>query len=259
MHVKTLLIICIGFWLNPGYGYHKDANGYWFYNEEIEYDDEEYSQIINGNVVIRPSREVIKRQQQAIQDEFKYREALMYLYPSVENVAYYRELQQQSVNQASELANTWMYLTASNPELDASVKRPMSQLGAMVSDRERAKIESDLLKGLSETHGLYFVYAGSCSYCQKMASIVRTFADNHGLDLMGLSIDGVVLDEIPNNEDDIIKTQTKAIEWNIGTVPALVIYDDVQKKHLSPIHGLKTEDILKTMMLTIILRELGDD
>lgn len=255
IHVVKLLVFIFSMTLINGHCENKYAKGWWFYQDKVEtatHNDPDQT-AINGEVVTRPSPEVIEEQLKAIQKEMEYRKNLAFLYPSHENIKYYRELQNQIVEQASIFSDSWMHVTSTNRHLDASVERPMSQAGAIISEQEREKFASETIKSLSDTHGLIYVYAGSCSHCKKMASIVRGFADNHGLDLMGLSVDGVILNEIPNNETDLETAQVRAIEWGVEGVPALIIFDNVNKTRLPTIYGFKTEDILKATMLRIIL------
>ena len=172
----------------------------------------------------------------------------------IQIVKWYRELQAEITQQSSVFADSWMYVTATNPKLDANVDAPMSQVGTTITDKERDKFASTIIQSLSDTHGLYFVYMGTCPYCKQMASILKSFAESHGLDLIGMSVDGVILDEISNNETNIENNQTQAAKWGVEKFPATVIYDGKTKSTLPPIHGLLTEDVLKATMLRIILQ-----
>ena len=250
-----LLVVLFSFVLMNCHADSKYAKGHWFYkNNKKNVEQEQHKKVVNGVVVIRPSREVVEQQIKAIKEEAEYRKNLAFLYPSHENVKWYREFQAEVVQQSSVFADSWMYVTSTNPHLDANVQAPMSQLGSSITDKEKDKQASKIIRKLGETHGLYFVYMGTCPYCRQMASILKSFAENHGLDLIGMSVDGVIIDEIPNNQTDIENNRNLADQWGVKKFPATVIYDAETNSTLPPIHGMLTEDIFKISMLRIILQ-----
>ena len=244
MYIKLILIM-VAFISSSYAGYYDEApGGYYFYQDLLQKKK-------NVKVNSRPSRAVIAKQKKAIQEELEYRKALATLYPTDENVTYLREYQAKILKQASILSDRWMYVTAMNPKLDETIENPISQSAAMVKKEEKSQYESKLIKSLAKDYGLFFFYHSKCPHCHKMASIVDRFAKTHGLALVGMSIDGVHLN-LPHNETDNAVVLSKAREWGITQVPTIVIYDVKKNIHLAPIVGHRTEDILKSRLVTIM-------
>ena len=99
------------------------------------------------------------------------------LRPTPENVRNYISYQRIQLDRASAFSDTWRRLIWSEPELDYTLERPVSQLAKRQWLDARRDDKDRLLEGLSDQYGLFYFFAASCSACTEFSAILRAFAD----------------------------------------------------------------------------------
>lgn len=158
--------------------------------------------------------------------------------PTPGNVKAYMELQRAVLERASHFAETWMRVVYQTPELDYSLKHPTTQAARHVYLSNQQQGTEAKIRALSQTHGLFFFYSGSCGYCRAFAPIVKRFADQYGWDVLSISLDGEVLPEFPRSRRD----NGAAEKLGIRTVPALLAVNPKTGNILPLSYGLSTHD-----------------
>lgn len=163
------------------------------------------------------------------------------LRPTAQNIARVQKLHYQWLNQSQRFSSLWMQNLLKNPELDATVKYPVTQYGIHLKKEDyQFKLEARV-KALSQHYGLFFIYQGNCKFCQGMAGVVNQLSDKYGWKVLGVSQDGHVLPEFPDSKRDNGISQL----WNIKGVPAVFVVNPETEQVIPIGHGLISLDQLE--------------
>lgn len=161
--------------------------------------------------------------------------------PTRQNVARVQKLQYQWINQSQRFSSVWMQNLIQNPELDATVKHPVTQFGIHIKKEEdQLKLEARV-KSLSQNYGVFFIYQGNCKFCKGMAEVVKQFSEKYGWKVLGVSQDGSMLSEFPESKRDNGISQA----WGIKGVPAVFVVNPETEQVIPIGHGLISLDQLE--------------
>lgn len=167
------------------------------------------------------------------------------LRPTPQNVANVQKLQYKWLNQSQKFSGMWMQNLLQNPNLDATVKHPVTQFGIhLKKEDDQLKLEAHV-KALSQHYGLFFIYQGNCKFCQGMAGVVKQLSDKYGWKVLGISQDGRVLPEFPESKRDNGISQA----WGIKGVPAVFVVNPETEQIIPIGHGLISLDQLERNLI----------
>lgn len=167
------------------------------------------------------------------------------LRPTPQNVTRVQKLQYKWLNQSQQFSGMWMQNLLQNPNLDATVKHPVTQFGIhLKKEDDQLKLEAHV-KALSQHYGLFFIYQGNCKFCHGMASVVKQLSDKYGWKVLGISQDGHVLSEFPDSKRDNGISQA----WNIKGVPAVFVVSPETEQVIPIGHGLISLDQLERNLI----------
>lgn len=170
------------------------------------------------------------------------------LNPTKENVAYYIALQNLVTQNAVKFGNVWQQVIWQSPELDLSLKHPVSQIGTEVYMDSQSSSEQESMKRISAQYGLFFFFAGKCPYCHKFAPIVKDMQDKYGFSVVPVSLDGGVLPEYQRP----VTNQGQAQMLKVDRWPALFLVDPKKRQVIPITYGLITEDELVHRMAVLV-------
>lgn len=152
--------------------------------------------------------------------------------PTPENVERFFRLQQLALNQSSLFSDEYRRLVWAKPELDYSLKRPVSELGKRDWSETRTADRELFLKRIASDVGLFYVYRGNCGPCRVFTPIIRDFANRYALTVRGVSVDGAPNPALATTFVD--RGQLRS--WGIGnpTTPSILLF---QNPSLDPATG----------------------
>jgi conjugal transfer pilus assembly protein TraF len=111
--------------------------------------------------------------------------------PTEANVRRYMELEANVVAQASYFADVARRVAWATPELDMTLQgRPVNSKAIEVFDREQLEARSRSVAALATDHVLIFFFRSDCPYCHALAPTLEAFESRHGMQVVGVSIDG---------------------------------------------------------------------
>jgi len=110
--------------------------------------------------------------------------------PTPANVERFFRLQQLALNQSSLFSDEYRRLVWTTPELDYSLKRPVSELASRDWTETRTADRELFLKRIAPEVGLFYVFRGNCGPCRVFTPIVHDFASRYALTVRGVSVDG---------------------------------------------------------------------
>ena len=112
-------------------------------------------------------------------------------------------LNQFAYDKSSEFGMTFQKTLLINPALSYTKDRPTEQAARSTYLQLEREKKIRAVRELAEAGwGLFFVYEGSSPIAQKLAPSVQQFADTHGIEVLGISLDGHPLASIHQNRDN---------------------------------------------------------
>lgn len=193
----------------------------------------------------------------SIQEELEKRRALAILKPTPENLASYMAYQQEQVERASVFSDQWRRVLLDQPELDYTIRRPVSTLGKRVWQDTRREDTRRLLTSLNDRYGLFFFYTSNCAYCVAYSPILKAFATQYGIHVQAVSLDGGRLPEWP--EAMVDSGQAMRLGLLDKPVPATLLFDKETRQVVPVGYGLLSQSDLEEKIYVQTGIELGQD
>jgi len=228
-----------------GFFDHKAEGWHWYEDSKKKKDKEEGPQ----KVASQPDLQDPK----ALLEDFKLEvsrvKAKALMDPTYENIKAYMVIQKEMMGKASRFAARWKEVLYTTPELDYTVKHPTSQAARHIYlDLEKQQMDR-AIQGLSKTHGLFFFYSGSCTYCHKFAPIVKAFAQKYGWEVLPISIDGAALPEFPNFKPDNGTAQALGVQ----VLPSLLAVEPTAGQVIPLSYGFSTHDQIEDRIRVLLI------
>lgn len=129
------------------------------------------------------------------------------------------------VGRASMAANMWYFNMVQNPELDPTVKNPISEVGIALATRITQASQYEYFRLIKEEGGILFYFSRSdCAYCFDQAPYAARVAHTMGLDIINIPLDGKCLPDFTGLAcGDNVKPEQAAV-LDVKIVPALYLY-----------------------------------
>lgn len=179
------------------------------------------------------------------------------LEPTTENVSAYIRFQRIQLDRASHFTDVWQRVLWQQPDLDYTLKRPVSNLAKKVWSDARGVEQENLLAHLGARYGIFYIYSGSCGACRAFSPLMRAFADRYDLPVKAVSTDGAPNDYFPDALAD--GGQVTALGLSGQPVPAVILFDSVSRDVIPVGFGLMTEEDMKERIYLLILKGAGND
>ena len=160
------------------------------------------------------------------------------VYPTPVNIKAYQQLQKIMLDRAELFGTEWIKVVLQNPNLDYTVTHPVTQVGRHLYHDEHRKTMAQRIKALAATHGLFFFFRGDCAYCHQFAPIVKSFAAQHHLTIMAISVDGSTVAEFPQAVHD----NGAAERLQVTIYPTLLAVEPRSGSIVPLSYGLSTHD-----------------
>ena len=217
---KVILIVSIVLGIaSSGYcneSFYKSHARGWHWYETKKKNEEEKKLHTNENKVVttyNPTQEVENIRKEA---ESKLHNAM--IKPTEKNVIEYIKTQEKIADRSEEFSKVWQKVVYKNPELDRTLKHPVSYNALHISKEETSKEKRQKIRELSKEYGLMYFFRGDCKYCQGFSSVVKRFASKYEWDLMPVQIGDVPIEGFENAKKD----NGVSASLGIKNVPALI-------------------------------------
>ncbi len=129
------------------------------------------------------------------------------------------------VGKASMAANMWYFNMVQNPDLDPTVKNPISEVGIALATRVTQASQYEFFRLIKEEGGVLFYFSRSdCSFCYDQSQYAVRVAHTMGLDIINIPLDGKCLPAFTGLAcGDNVKPEQIGI-LDVKVVPALYLY-----------------------------------
>lgn len=203
--------------------------GAWFYCTRPEPPQTEEPARGKEALAVERPPEVIELE--AFQKEIEEARAIAVWRPTEANVRRYYLLQKTALERGGLFADQWRRLVWTNPELDYTLKRPVSEIGKRAWQDERLFDREMFLKATSAELGLFYIFRESCGACRVFSPVVKAFEGRYAVAVMAISADGGENADFPNAVAD--RGQLRAWGFSSPATPALLIYQKASKAPLA--------------------------
>lgn len=196
--------------------------GTWFYCARPQPPAEDPARDAAGLAVKRPAEVVAL---EAFQKEMDEARQVAVWSPTEANVRRFYALQQTALDRGGLFADQWRRLVWTNPELDYTLRRPVSEIGKRAWEDERLFDREMFLKAAGSELGLFYVFRETCGACRVFSPVVKAFESRYAVAVKAISADGGRNADFPGAVVD--KGQLKAWGFASPATPALLVFQRV--------------------------------
>lgn len=192
-----------------------------------------------------------RQQLKAFQAHYEEAQAKAVLTRKVEDVAYAMYLRMFMMEQSKDYGRAFEKALLKYPHLSYELNFPTQDSARQLSRDQHTKRQQQAIAQYAQSHGLFYFYKGEDVHSKPLATSIQQFADQYGITLIGVAIDGVVINEIKehafnlslsNEGDHRLRIMNKIKQWGVKAVPALFLYDN-QTKVMHPFaYGFIAQD-----------------
>ena len=159
--------------------------------------------------------------------------------PTEENVLRYMTAHQYWLSRSAAFAQTWNRALLMNPTMDPTATNfATSHYGRQLQRTWEQEEKEQAIKDMSTEYGLFFFYEGASKPARAFAKVIKAFADRYQWSVLGISTDGIFVEEIALN-----RVNNRVVEtMGISVLPALVAIDPKTQKMIPLAFGLQSLD-----------------
>lgn len=169
------------------------------------------------------------------------------LSPSTEHAAEYLRLQSLLVNLSGQFTQSAKKALLMHPELDYNLEHSRYNSTASLQLNEAHRAQAEAIRQLSQRYGLFLFYRGSNAIDSQMATAVGQFAQQHGLSLIPVSMDGARSEALPQTRPDT----GQAARMGVTQFPALMLVEPGGGQYQPLAYGFMTQDDLARRFLDV--------
>jgi conjugal transfer pilus assembly protein TraF len=149
--------------------------------------------------------------------------------PTEENLASFAWAQRLMLDMGSRFSSKMSDFMLGEELLDENNRRPTSTFALNQFKTEQNSAVADVLsKVQANTQGIWFFYASSCPYCKKMIPVIQRLKQDHGIDVLAISLDGGVIEGMEGIDVVVDYGQEVADRFGVSITPTtyLVLQDN---------------------------------
>ncbi len=179
------------------------------------------------------------------------------IYPTEANIKDYMAYQQMVLDRSGTFADQWRRVIWKTPELDYTLKRPVSKVAKETWTDDRNTDISSTIRNINERYGVFFLFRSDCHFCHRYAPILKAFQQKYGIAIMPISMDGGGL---PNWEKFSVNNgQIQKMGIEISSVPATLLFDKQTRQVIPVGFGVLSHSDLEERIYAITKLEVGND
>lgn len=167
------------------------------------------------------------------------------LNPSVKNIATARRLQRIMVGQANLFSEKWMLDLLLHPEGDESLINPSGSAARDLYNQQNSLMKEKAIVQISQTSGLIYFYEGNEPFSERMAEVLRDFADSYHMKVIPIAMSPKFSPIFPQSHIDA----GEANHMGVKHIPAVFAIHPVSKQPMPVAYGLVSQSELKDNIL----------
>ena len=172
--------------------------------------------------------------------------------PTRENVETFALLQRLSMDMAERFADV-MAVVSQDPAIDEYARNPLTALQRAAAADVQSEASAEVLNKISQVAGIWYFYRSDCPYCAAQDPVLKRFADQSGISVLPISLDGLPL---PSGLfPDFVNDSGQAAELQVTSTPTLVLAHPETNRLYMVGAGLKTRPELNERVLQVAYSE----
>jgi conjugal transfer pilus assembly protein TraF len=179
------------------------------------------------------------------------------MYPTEDNIKDYMAYQQAILNQSGTFADQWRRVLWKTPELDYTLKRPVSKVGKESWIDKRNSDVASAVRHINDRYGIFFLFRGDCPHCHRYSPILKDFQQKYGINIMAVSMDGGSLPEW--DKFMVNHGQIARMGIDVQQVPTTLLFDKTTRKVIMIGSGVLSHSDLEERIYAQTKLEVGDD
>jgi len=192
-----------------------------------------------------------------IKKTLEEKKAKAVIYPTEDNIKDYMAYQKTVMDRSGVFADQWRRVLWKTPDLDYTLKRPVSKVGKESWIDERNKDVASTIRHINDRYGVFFLFSSTCPHCHRYSPILKSFQEKYGITIMPVSMDGGGLPEWGNF---MVNTgQIARMGITETAVPQTLLFDKETRQVLTVGTGVMSHSELEERIYAITKLEVGSD
>lgn len=221
--------------------------GWHWYKDPAEIDDEDDLPPVVAEAM--PPAPMTASEQKALLQKAT-QEALdnAILYPSPENYRRYAVMKEYWVNQATGFTQSGKKALLQFPELNYNLVRSHYN-GTSAAQQSMTKEKEILAVSLvAARYGVMFFYRGENPVDSLMAGVIKTYCEERGISVTGVSVDGKLSEQLPNSQVDAGQAEAMSVKF----FPATFLVDPKNRQWQPLAWGFMAHDDLDRQVVNVL-------
>lgn len=169
------------------------------------------------------------------------------LNPTTANIAEARRLQRLVVAQSNLFSEKWMLDLLIHPEHDESLVNPSNSAARDLYNQNVNGLKEKAIAQIRATSGLVYFYEAGEPFSERMAEVVRDFADQHQITVIPIAMTARVSASFPDSRID----SGQALQMGVKHIPAVFTIHPVSKQNIPVAYGLVSQTELQDNILLV--------
>jgi conjugal transfer pilus assembly protein TraF len=233
--------------LNSNNNFFKKNEEGWFWYKDPILQEEELIDLNNKKPTKIP--ETYKEQIYKINEELEEILAEAIIKPTIGNVKAYQILQKKLIDRAVKFADIWEITILQNPDIDDSIRNPISQKGINVKRAIDEQNREIFIKSILDNYGLVYFFDSRCIYSREFAKVITLLQLKYEVDVKSISVDGK---DIIGLLSPIRGDNGLSKVFNVKNIPSLYLVHPQNKEIILISSGYKTLDIVEDNIFKIV-------
>ena len=228
---------------------HALEEGWHWYKDPAEIDDEdELPPLPAQTFQPAPAPMTASEQKALLQKETQEALDNAILYPSPENYRRYAVMKEYWVNQATGFTQSGKKALLQFPELNYNLVRSHYN-GTSAAQQSMTKEKETLaVSHVAERYGVMFFYRGENPVDSLMAGVIKTYCEERGISVTGVSVDGKLSEQLPNSQVDAGQAEAMSVQF----FPATFLVDPKTRQWQPLAWGFMAHDDLDRQVVNVL-------
>lgn len=228
---------------------HALEEGWHWYKDPAEIDDEdELPPLPVQTFQPAPAPMTASEQKALLQKETQEALDNAILYPSPENYRRYAVMKEYWVNQATGFTQSGKKALLQFPELNYNLVRSHYN-GTSAAQQSMTKEKETLaVSHVTERYGVMFFYRGENPVDSLMAGVIKTYCEERGISITGVSVDGKLSEQLPNSQVDAGQAEAMSVKF----FPATFLVDPKNRQWQPLAWGFMAHDDLDRQVVNVL-------
>lgn len=226
---------------------HAQEEGWHWYKDPAEIDDDDDLPPVVAQPV-PPTPMTASEQKALLQKETQEALDNAILYPSPENYRRYAVMKEYWVNQATDFTQSGKKALLQFPELNYNLVRSHYNGSSAAQQSMTKEKETLAVSHVAERYGVMFFYRGENPVDSLMAGVIKTYCEERGISVTGVSVDGKLSEQLPNSHTD----SGQAEAMNVKFFPATFLVDPKTRQWQPLAWGFMAHDDLDRQVVNVL-------